>query len=393
MHDIADARFPCGTTPSTEGVSQRGAVVVLQREQRSTKAGKPYLVLQVGNCNGRFEFRVWSEGVPDWTDAVVGTPLELECVSVPGYRGGYEWAPTWHRVLPSDHPVAAEVLPPCPRPHGELYDRTRAVVGQCSPTAMLLLHVLLSTVVQWADGLREPVISRLRRWPAAVSHHHAMGGGLWWHSVQVAECAVAMAKALATDAVRTLSIDTVVLGALLHDVGKGDELLESAAFANPGRQATHVLWGAMRLQEAFTRAQAEGWQPSDAERTLFHEVVHIVASHHNTLEWGANAKPISREAWLVHAADLVSANVEKTDAACRAGTAEDEPGWLLPAGGWQRDRLRVVPESATESLADANLDEVLRLLEPPSAGATPYIAAVPQRRLVLALVTTTDTEE
>jgi len=46
----------------------------------------------------------------------------------------------------------------------------------------------------------------------------------------------------------------------------------------------------------------------------FHDaVLHCILSHHGRREWGSSVAPNSREAWLVHIADMMSARMDGYD--------------------------------------------------------------------------------
>src|SRR5579872_3560187 len=76
----------------------------------------------------------------------------------------------------------------------------------------LALHTLLDCCFS------AEVMERFRRWPAAVRHHGAVIGGLLEHTVNVTTVAELTAHLYPCDH------DLVLAGALLHDIGKLEEL-------------------------------------------------------------------------------------------------------------------------------------------------------------------------
>src|SRR5712691_3451800 len=62
------------------------------------------------------------------------------------------------------------------------------------------------------------VIEQFRRWPAAVQHHGAVVGGLLEHTINVAVIAESLIQ------LYTCNEELVLTGALLHDIGKLEEL-------------------------------------------------------------------------------------------------------------------------------------------------------------------------
>ena len=346
-------RFPLHRRPTHEGELASGLAVVVATETRPTKTGGKYLLAKLRNSGGAFDARIWEDALPRWRGITAGTAVHLTAKGQKGYKTALlEWAVTDVAAVDRrNHPVTRETLPPCPGPTYDAllqrFERLRRLYLELD--AGELLDVLVETPVRWADGVMEPALARLRRWPAALQMHHAHRHGLLWHSVQVAEGALALAGAYGKDEV-LLDLDAIVLGALLHDIGKGDEQSEGASdgYPAPGRLVTHMGWGLVRLTEALTRAEAAGWTPTARQRALFDHLLHVVASHHGQVDWGALCPPVSREAWLVHFADNVSAKLEGVGEALRSGTVLED-GWVKP-GGWRRDVYFVPPAAAIPNL-------------------------------------------
>lgn len=343
-------RFPCDRRPSHTGERASGLAVVTTSEVRPTKTGGKFLLVSVRNARGALTLRVWENDMAQWQGLGPGTAIHLEAKGQPAYKSSLlEWAPAEvARAGDQRHPVTRETLPPCPAP---VYETLESRWGlhrllHLSDEARALVDLVFETPVRWADGTLEPASTRFRRWPAALHHHHACRAGLFWHSIQVADVAVSMAAAFRSDDVR-LDTDALVAGALLHDIGKLDEQAEGAAesYTPAGRMASHLGWGMARITEAVTRAELCGTLLSSRQRDLLGHLLHIVASHHGRVEWGALMPPVSREAWLVHLADQASAKVEAIQEAVRGGSIT-EPGWVRPLGGW-RGETWYVPEPPT----------------------------------------------
>jgi 3'-5' exoribonuclease len=128
---------------------------------------------------------------------------------------------------------------------------------------------------------------------AAMRLHHAYIGGLLEHSVDVAR----LAKAMAIE-IGNVDVDLVVTGALLHDIGKLEELSGGMGFeyTDLGRMIGHVSLGAMRVERTIF-AQAD-FPPEDAQALL-----HILLSHHGKVENGAPVACVTKESFIVHYAD------------------------------------------------------------------------------------------
>lgn len=137
---------------------------------------------------------------------------------------------------------------------------------------------------------------------AAQTKHHAYRGGLLEHSVEVAElcdhtCAV----------LPCLERDFLVTGALLHDIGKLDEMehgLGAGEYTSSGTLVGHVVSGAFRIRKAADSIDSFPECLKDA-------LMHLILSHHGTLEFGAAREPARAEAHVLSQCDLMSARVHE----------------------------------------------------------------------------------
>jgi 3'-5' exoribonuclease len=149
--------------------------------------------------------------------------------------------------------------------------------------------------------------------PAAVWHHHAFLGGFVEHILSVTKNAMLLADRYLEeypDLSPPLSRDLVIAGAILHDIGKLQELRVSpsgAQFTPYGELIGHIVLGRDILRAAAQR------EPLDAETLL--RLEHIIISHQRTAEWGSPKPPMTPEALLVHYADDIDAKLQMMFAA------------------------------------------------------------------------------
>jgi len=148
-----------------------------------------------------------------------------------------------------------------------------------------------------------------RQAPAAKHYHQAYPHGLLEHSVTVAQAVSAISAVFAG-----IDRDVAVTGALLHDIGK----LEAYEISGGGIEMTdrgklhgEIALGYFRVRSELERI--EGF-PDDVAQGL----LHIILSHHGTLEHGSPVVPCTREATLVHMADNLGSKLGSFDRIERA---------------------------------------------------------------------------
>jgi 3'-5' exoribonuclease len=146
--------------------------------------------------------------------------------------------------------------------------------------------------------------ARYRVAPAAKRYHQAYRHGLLEHSLTVAEAVSAVAATFPE-----VDHDVAVTGALLHDIGKLEAYSDDAAaidLTDVGR-----LQGEIALGYYIVRREIE--QIEGFSQELAWEVLHIVLSHHGSLEHGSPVVPCTREATLVHMIDNLGGRLGSFD--------------------------------------------------------------------------------
>lgn len=146
----------------------------------------------------------------------------------------------------------------------------------------------------------------IQRHSAAVRNHHAFFGGFLEHVLSVTRTAIYVAdkyRAYYSDMNPPLSKSLVVAGAVLHDIGKLEELAFKPSgweYTARGRLVGHIFIGRdLMLQHA---AQIPELDPETVLR-----LEHIIIAHQGLPEWGSPISPMTPEAMLVHFADDLDA--------------------------------------------------------------------------------------
>jgi 3'-5' exoribonuclease len=140
--------------------------------------------------------------------------------------------------------------------------------------------------------------------PAAKRYHQAYRHGLLEHSLSVAQAVGAIAAMFPG-----IDRDVAVTGALLHDIGKVEayELTDDGiAMSDQGRLYGEIALGYYLVRRAIERLDGFPAGLADA-------VLHIILSHHGSLEHGSPVVPCTREATLVHMIDNLGGRLGSFD--------------------------------------------------------------------------------
>jgi 3'-5' exoribonuclease len=164
------------------------------------------------------------------------------------------------------------------------------------------------------DCFTADVIEQFRPWPAAVRHHGAVVGGPLEHTVNVTLIAESYTR------IYPCNKALVLTGALLHDIGKLEELEEQigGGFTVTGNMFGHIILGVQLVHERATHI-------TELDDATCQDLLHIILAHHGTKEYGSPVCPVTIEALIVHLADMAEAKFTGfLDHCDRTSTAE---GW------------------------------------------------------------------
>lgn len=153
-------------------------------------------------------------------------------------------------------------------------------------------------------GEDTPAWERFRAAPAAKYYHQAYVGGLLEHTLSVAQ-----AVSAASSFFGGIDRDVAVTGALLHDLGKTEAYNDEPMaidLTDKGRLLGEIPLGYYRVRREIE--QIDGFDPDLAQAVL-----HIILSHHGSLEHGSPVVPCTREAALVHAMDNLGGKLGSFD--------------------------------------------------------------------------------
>lgn len=141
---------------------------------------------------------------------------------------------------------------------------------------------------------------RLRIWPAARQVHHAYRSGLLEHVLKLIEVGTYLAGQYGARR------DLVLAGAILHDIGKIEELSYDVAidYTVQGNLTGHISIGLGMLRDVIR--EVPSFPPA-----LQVELEHLILSHHGSKDLGSPVEPMTIEAFILAAADDLDAKIQQ----------------------------------------------------------------------------------
>ena len=272
------------------GSRVEGRYLVARKELRQGGRSGQFLDLTLCDSTGRITARVWEHAA-----AVAEQFSQGDVVQVSGsaetYREEVQLRIEDIRALPSSEADPTEFLPRTKKDVPALEKRLAEAVKSVRHEH---LRELLLGMFRDQD-FRGKFVSA----PGAKSLHHAYVGGLLEHTVEVVELCEKTAEVFPQ-----LDRDLLIAAAIVHDVGKIDELSWGNAFdyTDRGNLIGHLVLGERRVRQLAD--QMEGF-PEELKLLLSH----MILSHHGAAEFGSPKMPMTAEAIALHHAEDLDAKV------------------------------------------------------------------------------------
>jgi len=287
-----DPAAPAAPTIATlrAGDEVAGVFACTRKERLMSRAGTPYLALELRDRTGAIPARVFRDA-----DVAAARFERGDLVTVAGrverFREALQLDLRAIARAAEGEADPAAFLPVAYRDLDELDGFLEHLAGEVHDAGFAQLLALLL-----GDGALR---ARWRRAPCTRGGHHAYLGGLLEHTVAVGTLALE-----ACQLHPRLNSDLLVTAALVHDLGKVDEFTYGAEIgvSEPGRLLGHVELGLRLIDERAARVRA-----MDAERRL--ALGHCVLTHH-----GPEAAPTRRfgspEALALYRLNALDASVK-----------------------------------------------------------------------------------
>ena len=265
-------------------------VLIKAADIRTARNGKPFIAFRFQDRSGSMDGMFWSA-----TEEEVNLYQAGKVVFLRGKRDTYQGTP---QVKIESMRLAEAGEPDDPTLYVEKVKVKREDLEAELDDALLLIT--------------EPNIARVVRkiihqtqedffvHPAAKRLHHAMAGGLSFHTLSMVKIARNLLSIYPQ-----LNPSLLIGGIILHDIGKTVELSGaiSTEYTLKGKMMGHIVI----ISEMIDRACAEiGIDPENESILL---LKHVVLAHHGKMEFGSPVLPQLLEAELIHYIDDMDAKI------------------------------------------------------------------------------------
>ncbi len=286
------------------------------------KGVKPYsrgytFQLLLSDSSGRtVPYRYWGD---DNMEAVKGLYDLIKADSVVLVEGRSELfneriqistnPPDTIRVLEKGEYRPEEFIGPARRDTGEM---TKELNGYIEGVRNLEIKRILDRV------FGDPgFLERFSNHPGAIEIHHNWRGGLLEHTLEVMRYCE-----LSKGMFQELDMDIMTAGALLHDIGKLDELEMTTRIKGTlrGQLRGHIVLGYEHVSRVMDGLKTPG--------DIKDKILHIMLSHHGNMEYGSPKRPMFPEAMAVYLADELSSKLAEFTEFVKRSREETEDDFM-----------------------------------------------------------------
>ncbi len=279
-------------------------LLIRRKNLAQSRNGKEYLNLKLGDSSAEISAFLWDDAAP--ADAGL---KEGDCVHIKGrsqiFNGKLQL--TLNFIELWQGPIDPRNFLPQTDKHIPTMQRD-------------LLQIVADIHDPWLKRLAQAFFVKDQKFvedfalaPAAKAMHHAWLGGLLEHTLSVARLALQV-----TPLYPQINADLVLIGALLHDIGKVRELVyeRNLDYSTAGRLLGHVMIGVQMIQEKAKTIK-------DFPDSTLMLVEHLILSHHGEYEYGSPKRPKTLEAILLNFIDDIDAKIVAVSTHLETGKVTD----------------------------------------------------------------------
>ena len=309
-----------------------GYCLVKTVEKKVNVKGVPYLDMTLTDRTGEIVAKLW-----DYREEIHGWIAPNMLVKVRGviseFNGADQFRTERIRPVSDADGVRVEDFVPSAPYTGEAM--LRAILDVVDGFANAQLRQLVRAVLEERK-------QTLLYWPAAFKLHHAVRGGLLYHTLTLVRLAQQVSAIYPF-----VDRDLLLAGTILHDIAKTEEFDAgdtgiASGYTAEGTLIGHLVRGAMIVEK---KAEQLG---TDRETVMLLE--HMLLSHHGEPEFGAAVRPMILEAEILSSLDMLDARIYEMQSAI-AGVADGD----FSARQWALDNRKFYNHGRTGGGTDAKL--------------------------------------
>ena len=306
-----------------------GFALVKACDKKSAKNGTFYLDIKLGDKDSEMVAKLWDFREDTMTLPEVNTVIKIRG-TIQQYNGNDQFIIQRMRPATDDEFDMADFVKTSDYSGNDMLDSIIRLVNGFEDEELKM--VVLSMLKDNQE--------RILTFPAAEKLHHAMTGGLLYHTlsiVRLAECICSIYPCI--------DRELLLSGAILHDIAKMREYTVNGAGIVDGHTLEGMLLGHLVMGAEDVGRKCDELEITPEKKYLLQ---HMLISHHGKLEFGAAVRPSFIEAEVLSQLDLFDANMYEMAEAVGSVKAGEFTGrlWMLDNRKlYNHGRLDVQPQA------------------------------------------------
>lgn len=312
-------------TPIDNNSLVEGFCIIKSIDKKTSSKGDTYLDMTLGDSDGEINAKLWR-----YSADIHGEYDANQIVKVRGTISQYNGADQLRverirPTTPEDNIKAEDFVKSADFSGEEMYDELLNISLSFSDEDLKLLV---------SEILKDNRL-KLLYWPAAFKLHHALRGGLLFHTLSIVRLAQSVCEIYPF-----VDRELLISGAILHDIAKLSEFEVADTGIATGYSVQGNLLGHLAMGAMVINKYAEKLGTDKKTATLLE---HMVLSHHGEPEFGAAVRPSFIEAELLSELDLMDSRVFEMREAVANTQADDFSGKL-----WAMDNRKLFNHNRVE---------------------------------------------
>ncbi|QVJ97653.1 HD domain-containing protein [Mycoplasma mycoides subsp. capri] len=267
-------------------------------------SGNNYLILHLADSTGRIEARKWVVSEKDKQLLKPNTIVLLKDTIVHEYRNILQLKVEDYQVIDEK-----DLL----KYHLNKTDLYITAPLDIKTSYLELISLLNSINNQTYKTITLNLIEKYKKefltFPAAMSIHHNVTNGLFWHSYTLVKNVLSLKE---NYFYANIDWDLLICGAILHDIGKVIEIsdVNGSDYSLEGKLLGHISIGNAEINKLADKLNLYKDQNNkiNKEITLLQ---HMILASHGKKEFGSPIEPVLIEAVILSALDDLDAKVYK----------------------------------------------------------------------------------
>lgn len=309
-----------------------GFCLIKSVDKKTSSKGDYYLDITLSDSDGEINAKLWR-----YSEELYGEYNANDIVKIRGTISEYNGADQL-RIERIRHAIEADNINPAD------------FVKSADFSGEDMYNELLNIAENFTDNDLKLIVTEILKdnklkllyWPAAFKLHHAIRGGLLYHSLSIVRLAQNVCKVY-----KFVDCELLLSGAILHDIAKISEYEVAdtgiaTGYSTEGNLLGHLAMGAMVIEK-----YSEKLGISKKTSMLLQ---HMVLSHHGEPEFGAAVRPMFIEAELLSELDLMDARVYAMREALSSTNQED-----FSAKIWSMENRKLYNHSRKDLNGEVNL--------------------------------------